>query len=291
MDRKLLLIVLDGVPLRNWTRLFGNLEGWVQSGEAQRWTMRSVLPSISASCYASIHTGVTPQVHGCTGNGNVFRLSQPDIFSQVLYGGRTALAIGFLAAIMVTVIGTNVGLVSGYFGGRTDSVLMRIVDIMYALPLEPFAMILVLVWRPGVGVIILAVGLLTWRTTARLIRSQVLSIVRRPFVKAARMAGSGHARIMYVHIAPNVLPLTFLQLAVAMAFAITAEATLSFLGLGPPRLYSWGTILHQARLSGAWRTAWWWIVPPGVLIMITVVSVFFVSRALEVVANPRLRRQ
>jgi peptide/nickel transport system permease protein len=221
---------------------------------------------------------------GTTHNGR-------DIFSQVLYGGRTALAIGFLAAIMVTVIGTNVGLVSGYFGGRTDSVLMRIVDIMYALPLEPFAMILVLVWRPGVGVIILAVGLLTWRTTARLIRSQVLSIVRRPFVKAARMAGSGHARIMYVHIAPNVLPLTFLQLAVAMAFAITAEATLSFLGLGPPRLYSWGTILHQARLSGAWRTAWWWIVPPGVLIMITVVSVFFVSRALEVVANPRLRRQ
>ncbi len=221
---------------------------------------------------------------GTTHNGR-------DIFSQVLYGGRTALLIGFLAAIMVTVIGTNVGLVSGYFGGRTDSFLMRIVDIMYALPLEPFAMILVLLWRPGVGVIILAVGLLTWRTTARLIRSQVLSIVKRPFVKAARMAGGGNARIMYVHIAPNVLPLTFLQLAVAMAFAITAEATLSFLGLGPPRLYSWGTILHQARLSGAWRTAWWWIVPPGVLIMITVVSVFFISRALEVVANPRLRRQ
>lgn len=221
---------------------------------------------------------------GTTHNGR-------DIFSQVLYGGRTALSIGFLAAVMVTFIGTNVGLVSGYFGGRTDSFLMRLVDIMYALPLEPFAMILVLLWRPGVGIIILAVGLLTWRTTARLIRSQVLSIVKRPYVKAARMAGSGHGRIMYVHIAPNVLPLMFLQLAVAMAFAITAEATLSFLGLGPPRLYSWGTILHQARLSGAWRTAWWWIAPPGLLIMVTVVSVFFISRALEVVANPRLRQQ
>ncbi|MFD1507819.1 alkaline phosphatase family protein [Lacimonas salitolerans] len=93
MDRKLLLIVLDGVPLRNWTRLFGNLEGWVQSGEAQRWTMRSVLPSISASCYASIHTGVTPQVHGCTGNGNVFRLSQPDIFSQVRRAGGVTGAV------------------------------------------------------------------------------------------------------------------------------------------------------------------------------------------------------
>ncbi|MCM2563291.1 alkaline phosphatase family protein [Lutimaribacter sp. EGI FJ00015] len=93
MNRKLLLIILDGVPLRNWTRLFGNLEGWVQSGAARRWTMRAVLPSISASCYASIHTGVTPQVHGCTGNGNVFRLDQPDIFSQVRRSGGVTGAV------------------------------------------------------------------------------------------------------------------------------------------------------------------------------------------------------
>ena len=81
------------MPLRNWTRLFGNLEGWVQSGEARRWTMRAVLPSISASCYASIHTGVSPQVHGCTGNGNVFRLSHPDVFSQVRAGGGVTGAV------------------------------------------------------------------------------------------------------------------------------------------------------------------------------------------------------
>jgi predicted AlkP superfamily pyrophosphatase or phosphodiesterase len=87
MDNKLLLIILDGVPWRNFRRLFGNLEGWVDSGEARVWKHRAVLPSISASCYASIHTGVSPQVHGCTGNGNVFRLSQPDVFSQVRAGG------------------------------------------------------------------------------------------------------------------------------------------------------------------------------------------------------------
>ncbi|GAB4389022.1 alkaline phosphatase family protein [Albidovulum sp.] len=90
MRNRLLLIIIDGVPLRNWLRLFGNLEGWVEAGIARRWTMRSVLPSISASCYASIHTGVSPQEHGCTGNLNVFRLTQPDIFSQVrLAGGVT----------------------------------------------------------------------------------------------------------------------------------------------------------------------------------------------------------
>jgi len=93
MENKLLMIILDGVPLRNWRRLFGNLEGWVASGEAQTWTMRSVLPSTSASCYASIHTGVTPQQHGCTGNGNVFRLDFPDVFSQVRKGGGVTGAV------------------------------------------------------------------------------------------------------------------------------------------------------------------------------------------------------
>lgn len=93
MKNKLLLIILDGVPQRNFLRLFGNLEGWVQSGAAQRFTHRAVLPSISASCYASIHTGVSPQVHGCTGNGNVFRLAQPDIFSQVRAGGGVTGAV------------------------------------------------------------------------------------------------------------------------------------------------------------------------------------------------------
>jgi len=93
MENRLLLIILDGVPWRNWRRLFGNLEGWVDSGEARVWKTRAVLPSISASCYASIHTGVSPQVHGCTGNGNVFRLSQPDVFSQVRAGGGVTGAV------------------------------------------------------------------------------------------------------------------------------------------------------------------------------------------------------
>ena len=93
MRNKLLLILLDGVPLRNWRRLFGNLEGWVESGEAQSWTIRSVLPSISASCYASIHTGVAPQEHGCTGNGHVFRLRHPDVFGQVRKAGGVTGAV------------------------------------------------------------------------------------------------------------------------------------------------------------------------------------------------------
>lgn len=93
MDRKLLLIILDGVPWRNFRRLFGNLEGWIDSGEARVWKLRSVLPSTSASCYASIHTGVAPAEHGCTGNGNVFRLSQKDVFSQMRAAGGVTGAV------------------------------------------------------------------------------------------------------------------------------------------------------------------------------------------------------
>jgi peptide/nickel transport system permease protein len=212
-----------------------------------------------------------------------------DLYSQNVYGSRIALLVGFLGATLVVLIGTNVGLFAGYFRGRTDSVLMRIVDVMYGIPFEPFAMILVLLFDPSLTIVILAISLLTWRTVARLIRSQVLSLAERPFVKAARVAGASDLRILYLHIAPNVLPLVFLELAIILGASIIAEATLSFLGLGPPQSISWGGILHNARLSGAWRTAWWWNLPPGAFIMITVMAVFFISRALEVIANPRLR--
>jgi peptide/nickel transport system permease protein len=212
-----------------------------------------------------------------------------DLYSQNVYGSRIALLVGFLGASLVVLIGTNVGLFAGYYRGRTDSILMRIVDVMYGIPFEPFAMILVLLFDPSLMIVILAISLLTWRTVARLIRSQVLSLAERPFVKAARVAGASDLRIIYLHIAPNVLPLVFLELAIILGASIIAEATLSFLGLGPPQSISWGGILHNARLSGAWRTAWWWNLPPGAFIMITVMAVFFISRALEVIANPRLR--
>ncbi|PVH30127.1 ABC transporter permease subunit [Pararhodobacter oceanensis] len=212
-----------------------------------------------------------------------------DLFSQNMHGSQIALLVGFLGAALVVLIGTNVGLVAGYFRGRTETILMRTVDIMYGIPFEPFALILVLLFQPSLMIVILAVSLLTWRTVARLIRSQVLTLRERPFVKAARVAGASDLRIMYLHIFPNVLPLVFLELAIIVGVSIIAEATLSFLGLGPPQSISWGGILHDARLSGAWRTAWWWNLPPGILIMTTVLSVFFISRSLEVVANPRLR--
>ncbi|ACB85955.1 ABC transporter permease [Natranaerobius thermophilus] len=213
------------------------------------------------------------------------------VFSQVIMGSRVALLVGALAALLVTIIGSNIGLISGYYGGWIDNLFMRIVDISYAIPFIPFTIILVTLLRPSIWNIILAIVVLTWRTIARVLRAQVLSVKERPYVKAAKVAGASNARIIFLYILPNVLPLALLEMSLRMAQAIVAESTVSFLGFGDPDVISWGRILQEGFIAGAMREAWWWVIPPGLAIAIVVVSVFFSSRALEFVANPQLRRR
>lgn len=236
--------------------------------------------------------------------GTIRRLEQPswqhpfgttdvgrDIFSQVILGTRTALTVGFLAALLVTLVGSVVGIIAGYFGGWTDTVLMRIVDFFYAIPFIPFVIVLSAILQPSIWNIILAVSLLSWRTVARIVRSQVLSIARRPYIKAARVAGAGHLRIMARYILPNVIPLVLLEMAFMVNWAIMAEASVAFLGFGDPRVTSWGQILHINFVSGYSRLAWWWTAPPGLAIVLLLLSIFFVARSLEAVVDPRLRRR
>lgn len=213
-----------------------------------------------------------------------------DVLSQIIVGSRIALLVGILAAFLVTFIGTNIALISGYYKGKTDELLMRFVDVVYSLPLEPFIIVLVMILGPGVWNIILGIVLFLWRSPARVIRSQVLSLSERPFIKAARMAGAGNLRIIYLHIAPNILPLCFLYVAFAMGWAIMAESAVSFLGYGDPKFQSWGGILHMAFLSGAFRIAWWWAAAPGFCIMLLILSVFLISHGYEEIVNPKLRR-
>ncbi|MCD8510730.1 MAG: ABC transporter permease [Bacillus sp. (in: Bacteria)] len=214
-----------------------------------------------------------------------------DIFSQVVMGTQTALIVGGLAAFFVTFVGTAVGIIAGYFGGWIDNLLMRIVDIFYAIPFIPFVIVLVALMEPSLWNVILAVSLLTWRTVARIVRSQVLTVAKRPFVKAAKVAGASHGRIMVKYILPNVIPLALLEMAFMVNWAITAEASVAFLGFGDPNATSWGQIIHYNFINGHSRDAWWWAMPPGIAIVLLLVSIFFVARALEEVVNPRLRRR
>jgi peptide/nickel transport system permease protein len=214
-----------------------------------------------------------------------------DVMSQLIVGSRVAVLVGTISAICVAFIGTNIGLIAGYYGGIIDNLIMRFVDIIYGIPFLPFALILVAILGPGVKNIILAIVLITWRNSSRVIRSQVLSLKNRTFIEAARLSGAGNARIIYKHIAPNVMPLSMVYVSTTMASAIMTESSLSFLGFGDPTQMSWGRILFSCYSSQAMFKAWWWMIPPGIAIALLVLSGYLMGRAFEEIANPKLRER
>jgi peptide/nickel transport system permease protein len=213
-----------------------------------------------------------------------------DIFSQLVMGSRSAVVVGLSAAFFVVLLGTLLGLVSGYFGGWIDAVVMRLADVVLGLPFLPFVIVLAALTRPGTAIIVFAVGALLWPNTARVIRSQVLSLRERSYIEAARVTGCSTARIIFVHIAPGILPLAFLYGSIAVGWAILTEASASFLGFGDPRVISWGGMLQDAFSSQALsRGAWNWFLPPGLCIVLVVLAGFFISRGYEEILFPKLR--
>jgi peptide/nickel transport system permease protein len=212
------------------------------------------------------------------------------IFSQLLYGARSAMIAGLLTAIAVGTIGTTVGIVAGYYGGWVDNVLMRIVDITYGTPFLPFAIILVLVLGSSIWNIIIAISVLAWRGTARVIRSAVITMREQTMIDAAESSGASNGRILVFHILPKVLPLTVLYAVFAVGWAILTEAGLSFLGFGDPNLISWGQMLQAAYTAQALdRGLWAWIFVPGLCIMLLVMSLYFIAQGIEELVNPELR--
>ena len=213
-----------------------------------------------------------------------------DIFSQTVWGARSALVVGLSAALVVVAVGTLVGLIAGYFGGRIDALLMRVADVALALPFLPFIIVLTAFLRPAVSNVVIAVGVLLWANTARVVRSQVLTVRERAYVEAARVTAASDLRIIFVHVAPNVLPISFLYGSIVIGWAIFAEATVSFIGLGPSDSVSWGYMLQDAFVSQALsRGAYHWFLPPGFCIMLVVAAGFFISRGYEELLFPKLR--
>lgn len=214
-----------------------------------------------------------------------------DIFSQIVYGSRSALLIGVTAAFMVALIGSVVGLVSGYFGGWVDAVLMRLADIAFGIPFLPFVIVLAAFLEPSIWNVVIAMALVLWRDTGRVIRSQVLTLRTRGYVDAARVSGSSDLKIIARHIAPNILPLSFLYGSIAIGWAILTEASISFLGFGDPRSISWGYMLQDAFASQALaKQAYHWFVPPGICIILVVAAGFFITRGYENILFPKLGR-
>ena len=223
--------------------------------------------------------------------------SGKDVLSLVIYGARISLLVGFAASVIIVILGCVVGMIAGYVGGRTDMVLMRFTDVVMILPSIPLMILLMALFgRQSFMIMILILSVMGWTGTARLVRSSTLSIKERIYVEAAKAIGAGDGPIIAKHVLPNVSPLIMATMIYQVAGAMMSEAGLAFLGLGDPSHKSWGMILHYAETSGGWYAnmgypAWWWIIPPGLCVALTVASLVLIGQAMEEIINPRLRRR
>ncbi len=213
-----------------------------------------------------------------------------DILSRIIAGSRVTLTIAGSAVILGGIVGVLLGLVAGYFGGWSDRVLMRLVDIQLAFPLMLLALLVVAALGPSLHNLVAVLALTSWVRYARIIRAQVLSVREREFVQAALAMGAGHGRILLRHILPNVLTPALVVATLELARTIVLEAGLSFLGLGiQPPSPSWGRMLADGRTYIA--SAWWIITLPGLALMLTVLSVNLLGDWLRDWLDPRAERR
>ncbi len=216
-----------------------------------------------------------------------------DIFTQVVYGARLSLEVGLVATGIGIGLGLLIGLMAGYLGKIVDEVLMRTTDMLLVIPFLPLLIVLVATIGPSLIYIILLIGFFSWMGFARVIRSQVLSLRERPFIEAAKASGAGTGYITVRHIFPNIVSLTYVNLALTVPASIVTEAALSFLGLGDPTVITWGSMLGAANSVGATvsNLAWWWILPPGLSIALISLAFILLGYAMDELFNPRLRRR
>jgi peptide/nickel transport system permease protein len=228
--------------------------------------------------------------------GKVFGFMGTDVLGRdlsvgLLFGFPVALFIGFITSTITTVIGSVLGIMSGYMGGKADTLIQRVSDVLNNLPQLPILIFLVFILGQNIWNIIGVLIFFGWSGLTILIRSMVLQAKEEQFIEASVAVGASSRWIMARHIFPQVAPFIFTQMIFYTPAAILAEAALSFLGLGDPSLPTWGQILERGYRTGAiFLGYWWWIIPPGLLIVLTALCFVFIAQGLEPVVNPRLRR-
>ena len=255
----------------------------------------SYLPPLINPMYNPM-TGVDPHILGCTGPSLKHWLGTDfmgrDILSQLLAGARVAFMVGVSAAVMSIALGTAIGMTAGYLGKFTDTVLMRMADMIMVMPTLLVVLLLAAVFgQLNIWTIVLIIALFRWPGVSRIIRGQTLSLKQRPFVEAAKVAGASHMRIIFRHIMPNVLPLAFLFMTFRVTSAIITEAALAFLGFGDPGTVSWGMMLQWVWKTGHMFKAPYWLLPPGICISLITLSFYMLGRAMDEVLDPRLRKE
>lgn len=208
-----------------------------------------------------------------------------DLLSQLMSGARVSLLVGLLATGLAIVIGAIIGVSSAYFGGIVDSILMRFTDIMMTYPFLLLLILIVYMFGSSLTLIILSIGLTGWTGTARLVRSETLSLRTRDFVIASIALGASDLRIIFYHLLPNTISSIIVLATLTIPGAILAEAALSFIGLGDPQIASWGNILNAGQND--LQTAWWIAVEPGIMLFFTVISFNFLGEGLRDAFDPK----
>jgi peptide/nickel transport system permease protein len=213
-----------------------------------------------------------------------------DMIRLLIAGTRVSLLVGFCAALVSAIIGGTIGVLSGFFGGKTDIALMRMTDYFLVIPDIPLMIVAAALFGRSLTNIIIIIGIIYWTTTARLIRAQVKSVRERVYVKRSRALGAGNSRLIFKHILPQVAPLLIANTVLLVAYAIFAETFITFLGLGDPSVISWGRLIENAFQDDAiLNNAWWAIVPPGLCVTLIVLGATIFGQSLEDGLNPRLR--
>jgi oligopeptide transport system permease protein len=213
-----------------------------------------------------------------------------DQFARILYGGRISLLVGMAATLVSLTIGISYGAISGYFGGRTDRVMMRIVDVLYALPFTMFVILLMVLFGDNILLMFAAIGAVEWLTMARIVRGQVISLKKQEFIESCHSLGLRAPRIIFRHMVPNILGPVIVYTTLTIPAVMILESFLSFLGLGvQPPMTSWGTLIKD----GADRTAvaWWMLVFPGAFFALTLFSFNFLGDGLRDALDPKTTRK
>jgi len=212
-----------------------------------------------------------------------------DLFSQVIWGTRVSLQVGFLVILIASFIGIPIGLFSGYYGGWVSTLGMGLTNIFLTLPLLPLMIIVAAVLGSNINNVALIIGLFSWPQIARITRSAAAEVTGMQYIEAAKSLGIRENRIIFHHVLVNASAPILVNLTIVIATAIISESALSFLGLGDPLTWSWGKILHNAHTSGAFISSWWFSLFPSLAIMFFVVSFNFLGMGIREALNPRLR--
>ena len=305
-NRKRTTRTADPADRHHWIERF--LEGWsifkenligrtglVLLGIFALMAVCSFIPPLIDPMYHPM-TGVDPDISHSTGPSLRHWLGTDfigrDILAQLLAGARIAFMVGLSSAFISIFLGTTIGMIAGYAGRTLDMLLMRLADMIMVMPTLLVVLILAsLFGQLSIWTIVLLIALFRWPGVSRVIRAQTLTLKQRPFIEAARVAGASHARIIFRHIMPNVLPLSLLYMTFRVTSAIIIEAALAFLGFGDPGTVSWGMMLQWVWKTGHMFQAPYWLLPPGICISLLTLSFFMLGRAMDEVLDPRLRKE